>query len=109
MREFTFDQASASAFLDNLASPVRLEILRMLTEGEKAVTKIAVSLNMSQSAISQHLRKLRDGGVVQTRRDAQMIFYSLPEESSIPTFLAVLDEAMKSSADMSAPLHQVAA
>lgn len=81
----------------------------MLKEGEMAATNIAVRMGMSQSAISQHLRKLRDGGVVQTRRDAQMIFYSLPEGSSIPTFLAVLDEAMNSAADMSAPLHQVAA
>lgn len=109
MHDFTFDQASASALLDNLASPVRLEIVRMLKEGEMAVTKIAVRMGMSQSAISQHLRKLRDGAVVQTRRDAQMIFYSLPDDSCIPTFLAVLDEAVRSTEDMSAPLHQVAA
>lgn len=105
MRDFTFDQKSASALLDNLASPVRLEILRMLREGELAVTKIAVSLNMSQSAISQHLRKLRDGGVVQTRRDAQMIFYSLPDDSCIPKLLAVLDAAVRSRKDVLATRH----
>lgn len=109
MRDFSFDQASASALLENLASPVRLEIVRMLMEGEMAVTKIAVSLNMSQSAISQHLRRLRDGAVVQTRRDAQMIFYSLPEDSCMPTLLAVLDAAVRSRGDVLATRHQEAA
>ncbi len=109
MHDFTFDQASASALLDSIASPVRLEILRMLMEGDMAVTKIAASLNMSQSAISQHLRRLRDGAVVQTRREAQMIFYSLPDDSCIPTLLAVLDAAVRSGEDVLATRHQEAA
>jgi DNA-binding transcriptional ArsR family regulator len=95
MRSFNFEVDKASEFLDALANPVRLEIVRMLVEGEVAVTTIAVRLGMSQSAVSQHLRKLRDAAVVRTRRNGTMIFYSLPQHSNIPLFLDFVNEAIE--------------
>jgi len=61
---------------------VRLKILFLLEEeGELCPCDLADILGMSVPAVSQHLRKLKDGGVVVTRRDGQTIFYSLKSEN----------------------------
>jgi len=57
---------------------VRLKILFLLEEEhELCPCDLSDILGMSIPAISQHLRKLKDGGLVETRRDGQTIFYSL--------------------------------
>lgn len=63
----------------NLAgNEVRLKILYLLfSEGRLCVCDLSDILSMSPPAISQHLRKLKDGGVIQNQRVAQTIYYSL--------------------------------
>jgi ArsR family transcriptional regulator len=56
-------------------SPKRLEIIDLLREGEKSVSDLSLSTNISQSNVSQHLAVLREKGVVATRRDGNTIFY----------------------------------
>lgn len=59
-------------------SDARLKILYLLAQNEHfCVCDLADILNMSIPAVSQHLRKLKDGGLVETARDGQTIFYSL--------------------------------
>jgi len=77
MRNFTFDAADAATLLAALANPRRFQIVVFLIEGEHEVNAIANWVGLSQSAVSQHLRKLREAKVVKTRRRAQQIFYSL--------------------------------
>lgn len=60
-----------------LSHPTRLLILCHLHEGECSVTELMGHLGVSQTALSQHLAKLRNHELVRTRRDAQMIYYSL--------------------------------
>lgn len=67
----------ASELLGAMANPRRLMVLCRLVDGEKSVTALAAAVNLSQSALSQHLAKLRERGLVATRRDAQTIYYSL--------------------------------
>ncbi|GAB1408780.1 metalloregulator ArsR/SmtB family transcription factor [Thermomonas brevis] len=67
----------ASALLKALASDKRLMILCLLVEGERSVGELNARLDLSQPALSQHLKVLRDEGLVDTRRDAQSILYSL--------------------------------
>lgn len=63
-------------------SEVRLKILYLLEEeGELCPCDISDILGMSVPAISQHLRKLKDGGIVETRKVGQVIFYSLKPEN----------------------------
>ncbi|RYG87370.1 MAG: transcriptional regulator [Alphaproteobacteria bacterium] len=59
-----------------MASPVRIEILKRLTAREWDVNSLSLELKIAQSALSQHLAKLRASELVDTRRDAQLIFYS---------------------------------
>ncbi len=68
----------AAALLRVLANPHRLLILCALVEGERSVGQLQARLALSQSALSQHLARLREAGVVVTRRAAQQIFYALP-------------------------------
>ncbi|QRM56997.1 metalloregulator ArsR/SmtB family transcription factor [Sinorhizobium sp. BG8] len=81
----------ASDFLSAMANPKRLLILQTLVEGEVAVGALAHRVGLSQSALSQHLSKLRAQNLVTTRRDAQTIYYSSKSEAVL-TILAALDK-----------------
>ena len=67
----------ASALLKAMANERRLLILCHLAQGEKSVSELEGLVTLSQSALSQHLARLRRDGLVSTRRVAQTIYYSL--------------------------------
>ena len=63
-----------------LANERRLMILCKLVEwGEANVTSLAEAVGLSQSALSQHLAKMRDEGIVATRRESQTIWYRIAD------------------------------
>lgn len=63
-----------------LANEKRLIIMAHLSDEELSVGAIAQRVALSQSALSQHLAKMREKGVVRTRRDRQTIYYSCNSE-----------------------------
>ncbi|MBK8174126.1 MAG: winged helix-turn-helix transcriptional regulator [Rhodospirillales bacterium] len=67
----------ASALLKAMGNPHRLMILCQLVHGERSVGELERIVGLSQSALSQHLARLRRDSLVKTRRSAQTIFYSL--------------------------------
>src|SRR5690348_2744420 len=70
----------ASRLLRILANDQRLRVLCLLVGGELTVGQINERLpGLSQSALSQHLAKLREEGLVSTRRESQNVWYSLPD------------------------------
>jgi DNA-binding transcriptional ArsR family regulator len=68
----------AASLLKALGNEQRLLILCNLLEKPLSVGELNDRIELSQSALSQHLALLRDAGLVATRREAQSIFYSLP-------------------------------
>lgn len=66
----------AARLLSALANQKRLLIMAHLFQGELSVNTLAQKVNLSQSALSQHLAKLRAVGIVSTRREGQTIYYS---------------------------------
>ena len=60
-----------------MANPKRLAIVDLLSHGEKSVGNIAEALDSSVSAVSQHLRNMKDKNVVVTRKDGQTVYYRL--------------------------------
>ena len=70
----------ASQLMKAIGNPVRLMILCTLVQGEFSVGELNSRLTQSQSALSQHLAILRREGLVQTRREAQTIFYSIKSD-----------------------------
>ncbi|MBB3944178.1 DNA-binding transcriptional ArsR family regulator [Rhizobium skierniewicense] len=66
----------AAKLLSAVANAKRLVILSVLSKQETSVGSLAEQVGLSQSALSQHLAKLRSAKLVDTRRDAQTIYYS---------------------------------
>ena len=78
----------------SFANPTRLRILERLGKvGEENVNDLALHMRMSQPRISWHLRMLRVGGVVRTRRDGRQVYCSLDVEN-IARERARLDELL---------------
>ncbi|CAA0099119.1 Transcriptional activator HlyU [BD1-7 clade bacterium] len=82
----------AASFLKSLANPNRLMVLCHLLEGELSVGELNQRVPLSQSALSQHLLVLRDAEMVATRRESQVIYYSLKDER-VKAILATLYDA----------------
>ncbi len=73
---------SLSNILALAGNEVRLKIVYLLEEEkELCPCDLADILQMSIPAVSQHLRKLKDGNIVETRKEAQTIYYSLTQEN----------------------------
>jgi DNA-binding transcriptional ArsR family regulator len=77
-------KAGATArLLKLIANEHRLLILcRLAAEKEMAVGKLAAVVDLSQSALSQHLARMRKEGLVATRREGQTIFYCIADAST---------------------------
>lgn len=77
MEKTVIELNQAAQTLKLLGDKTRLTILGMIKDGECCVCEFVEVLQMSQPSVSQHLRKLRDAGLVKERRKGQWIFYSL--------------------------------
>ena len=69
--------AETARMLSTLANPKRLMALCHLLEGEKSVGRLADLVGLAPAALSQHLSRMRDLRLVETRRDGQTIHYRL--------------------------------
>lgn len=85
--QFADKAGEAAALLKALAHEARLMVLCQLLDGEHSAGALQESSGLSQSALSQHLARLREEGLVETRRDAQIIYYRLAD----PNVARVLD------------------
>jgi DNA-binding transcriptional ArsR family regulator len=79
IQALTSRSEEVSELLKAVANSHRLLILCELNNGERSVSALEAVVPLSQSALSQHLGKLRDLGMVKTRREAQSIYYSLAD------------------------------
>ena len=69
----------ASTLLKAMGNERRLMILFYLLQAERSVSELQGLIGISQSALSQHLARLRADNLVSTRRDAQSIYYSVSD------------------------------
>ncbi|WP_441347701.1 ArsR/SmtB family transcription factor [Sinimarinibacterium sp. CAU 1509] len=81
----------AAHLLKTLGNEHRLMILCALSEGETSVRVLNERVPLSQSALSQHLAVLREDGLVQTRREAQTIYYSVIDGPALQVVRLVHD------------------
>lgn len=77
MRDLESRAGEAAELLKLLANDQRLIILCRLSDEELSVSELGEYVNLAQSALSQHLAKLRAQGLVATRREGQNIYYRL--------------------------------
>ena len=69
--------ARAEALLKQMANSARLQILCSLMEGGRSVGELSSLVDLSQSAVSQHLMKMREAGLVEAERQGQAMIYRL--------------------------------
>ena len=81
----------ASVLLKALSNEKRLRIICVLFQGEKAVGELEEIIGLSQSALSQHLARMRRDKIVSTRREAQTIYYSLSDSAVKKLLQAMCD------------------
>lgn len=69
-----------SAVFAALANPARRELLRLLLTGPRSVQELATRFDMTRPSVSEHLRALREAGLVSERRDGRYRYYQLEPE-----------------------------
>ena len=69
--------SDCASLLKVLADETRLAVVRQLMHGPRHVGQINAALGIDQSLLSHHLRVLRDGGIVEARRDGKAMLYRL--------------------------------
>ena len=88
--QFAAQAGEAAALLKALANETRLLVLcHLAVEGELSVGGLLDRVELSQSAMSQHLARLREEGLVATRKEAQTVFYRVcdPRAGQLLTLL----------------------
>lgn len=79
-RKMAAQAALAADYLKALANDQRLAILCTLLDGPKSVGQINARVELSQSALSQHLAVLRARNLVATEKQAQTVYYSVTDD-----------------------------
>ncbi len=91
MKAMRQNAGAAAAMMAVLSHEARLRVLCDLVEGERMAGELVERSGLSQSALSQHLARLREDGLVATRREGQAIFYSIADPD-VARILAVLHD-----------------
>ena len=86
----TVEIEKAATILKLLGDKTRLTMLKMLDTNDYCVCEFVEIFKVSQPAISQHVRKLKDAGLVRETRRGQWIIYSLNRESDVIPFVQSL-------------------
>ena len=93
LEQLKANAGEAAEFLQLLGNDKRLLILcELMMAGEMPVTALANAVGLSQSALSQHLAKLRAVELVQPRRESQTIYYSVSRDARVGRTLALLKQ-----------------
>ncbi len=77
------DIKKAAELMKMLASEARLRILCRLVEGERSVGELAQACGVAQPTMSQQLKRLKDAGLVEGRREAQTVYYRLAGNEAV--------------------------
>jgi DNA-binding transcriptional ArsR family regulator len=91
LARFESSASQAASLLRMLANERRLMILCQLAGGELSVGQLQPRVGLSQSALSQHLARLRDEGLVATRRDGQQIHYRITDPAALRIIATLAD------------------
>lgn len=92
LSEFALEARKAAATLRALGNEARLLVLCHLSEAQElSVGELTRRIGLSQSALSQHLARLREDGLVATRKEAQTVFYRVADPN-VGRLLTLLHE-----------------
>jgi rhodanese-related sulfurtransferase/predicted transcriptional regulator len=89
-----------SKLLKALSNPYRLEIIEMLSQGEKSVEGIVQTTNLSIANASQHLQVLKNNNIVKSRKDGRYVYYSLINDDFLSLYQHVIKYAVTEIAEL---------
>jgi rhodanese-related sulfurtransferase/predicted transcriptional regulator len=92
--------------LKALANPARLEIIEMLSQGEKSVEGIVQATNLNFANASQHLQVLKNNNIVKTRKEKQYVFYSLINIEFLALYQHIAKYAVSEIAELERTLNR---
>lgn len=80
-----------------ISNPVRIKLIMCLSEKPKSVNELIHTCGLSQSAVSQHLAKLKKAGILDTKKEGKYVFYKLlyPEAAEIAFRVESLSKEIK--------------
>lgn len=89
-----------SKLLKALSNPFRLEIIEMLSQGEKSVEGIVQTTNLSIANASQHLQVLKNNNIVKSRKEGHYVYYSLVSDDFLSLYQHVIKYAVREIAEL---------
>jgi rhodanese-related sulfurtransferase len=92
--------------LKALASPFRLEIIEMLSQGEKSVEGIVQSTTLTFANASQHLQVLKNSNIVKSRKEKQYVYYSLISNEFLSLYQQIIKYAIQEIAELEKNLNR---
>jgi rhodanese-related sulfurtransferase len=105
MKNLLYEQVSRVS--KALASPKRLELIELLCQCEKSVETLARETDMSVKLASAHLRALRAGRLVETRKDGKYVLYRLADPSVADLWVSLRSVAEERLVDLQMALHSL--
>ena len=104
MIQTVIEMDKAAGILKLMGDKTRLTMVKLLDNNDCCVCELVEIFDMSQPSISQHLRKLRDVGLVKEKRHGQWIFYSVNKEN---TYYAFIEQILQQLPDQDYKLKEL--
>ena len=92
--------------LKAIANPARLEIIELISQGEKCVEEIVSNTNLTVANASQHLQVLKNNNIVKTRREGHYIYYSIVNEEFLFVYQQIVKYAKQEVAELDKLLNK---
>ena len=89
------DFQSVAEIFSGLGDSSRLRILWLLCHCEECVSNIAAAMNMSDPAVSHHLKLLKKSGLIVSRRDGKEIYYKLADTQTANLLHHIIEEMFR--------------
>lgn len=84
-----------SDIFKQMADPTRIRIFWLLCHCEECVINLSALMEMSSPAISHHLKQLRAGGLIVSRREGKEVYYKAAETSQAQLLHAMIEDMVK--------------
>ena len=89
-----------------LANPARLEIIEMLSQGEKSVEGVVAATNLTVANASQHLQVLKNNNIVKSRKEGHYVYYSLVNDEFLALYQHITKYAVSEIAELEKTLNR---
>jgi rhodanese-related sulfurtransferase/predicted transcriptional regulator len=89
-----------------LANPARLEIIEMLSQGEKSVEGVVAATNLTVANASQHLQVLKNNNIVKSRKEGHYVYYSLVNSEFLALYQHITKYAVSEIAELEKTLNR---